>query len=138
QVIRYNSTTADYDHLFVSPIYSAPVKRIATGNVLGDSQEEIIVMLADGRIYFYDRATRSELGWINTGIKPLEGLSLADLDGDGSAELIVTTANDLFVFDRTGRLHWQVPGAGGFEVVVGQMDNDPALEIATSKGSVVD
>ena len=114
QVIRHNSaTTGNYDQLFVSPIYSARIKRIAIGNVLGDSQQEIAVMLADGRIYLYDLATKTELGSINTGISGLEGLSLTDLDGDGYAELIVTTANDLFVFNGAGSLLWQVAGAGG-------------------------
>ncbi len=138
QVIRRNSATGDYDHLFVSPIYSARVKRIATGTVLSDSQEEITVMLADGRIYFYDLATKNELGSINTGIKGLEGLSLTDLDGDGLAELILTTANELFIFNGAGSMLWKLTGVGGYEVVAGQMDNDPALEIATTNGFVVD
>lgn len=138
KVIRYNSVTRDYDHLFVSPIYSARVKRLALGNVMGDSRQEIVVMLEDGRIYFYDLTTKAELGKIYTGINGLEGLSVTDLDGDGSAELIVTTSSDLFVLNGAGSLLWQVAGAGGFEVVVGQMDNDPALEIATTKGTVVD
>lgn len=138
QVIRYNPVTGDYDHLFVSPTFSARIKRIAVGNVVNDSQQEIVVMLADGRIYLYDLSTKKELGTTRTGINGLEGLSVTDLDGDGAAEIIATTSSDLFVFNGAGSLLWQVAGAGGFEVVVGQMDNDPALEIATTKGSVVD
>jgi hypothetical protein len=138
QVIRRNSTTGDYDHLFVSPIYSARVKRLALGNVIGDSRQEIVVMLDDGRIYFYDLTTKADLGYIDTHINQLEGLGVTDLDGDGTAELIVTTSSDLFVLNGAGSLLWQLAGAGGFEVVVGQMDNDPALEIATTKGTVVD
>jgi hypothetical protein len=106
--------------------------------VVGDSQKEIVVMLEDGRIYLYDFATKNELGYINTGIGGLKGLCVADLNGDGHAALIVTTANDLFVFDGAGNLLWQVPGAGGYDVVAGQMDNDPALEIAATNGKVVD
>lgn len=138
QVVCHNSATGNYDQLFVSQTYSAPIKRIALGNVGGDSQEKIAVMLEDGRIYLYDSGTRTELGHIRTGINGLEGFSLTDLDGDGSAELIVTTANDLFLFDREGTLLWQVSGAGGYDVVVGQMDNDPALEIVATRGRVVD
>ena len=138
KVIRYNSATNDYDHLFVSPTFSARVKRIALGKVIADSPQAIVVMLADGRIYLYDLATKTELRTISTGINNLEGLSVTDLDGDGSAELIVTTSSDLFVVNSAGSLLWQVAGAGGFEVVVGQMDNDPALEIVSTKGNVVD
>src|SRR5438067_13813976 len=138
QVIQRSSTTGNYDQLFVSPIYSAVIKRIALGNVTGDSQPEIVVMLADGRIYLYDFATKAELGYISTGLTGLEGLSVTDLNGDGVAELIVTTANDLFVFSGNGVLLWQLAGAGGLDVVAGQMDLDPAIEIATTKGVVTD
>jgi FG-GAP-like repeat len=143
QVIRRNSATGNYDQVFVSPIYtsggySAAINRIGVANVVGDSNQEIVVMLDDGRIYLNDLATKAELGYVNTGISGLKALSLADLDGDGRAELIVTTANDLFVFNGAGNLLWQVLGAGGYDVVVGQMDNDPALEIATTSGKVVD
>jgi hypothetical protein len=138
QVIRRDSATGRYDGIFVSPIYTAILKRIAVGNVVGDSQQEIAAMLANGRIHLYDLTTKAELGYIDTGINGLEGLSLVDLDGDGSAEVIVTTVNDLFVFNGAGALLWQVAGAGGYEVVAGQMDNDPALEVATTNNKVVD
>src|SRR5207247_2644782 len=84
QVIRYNSATANYDQIFVSPIYSGldgyptGIKRIGVANVLGDSKQEIVVMLVDGRIYLYDLATKTELGHIETGLDGLEGLSLTD------------------------------------------------------------
>jgi hypothetical protein len=141
QVIRRNSTTGNYDQLFVSPIYSETILRIAVGNLIGDSRQELAVMLRDGRIYLYDLVSKADLGYINTGVTWLEGLALADLDTvplDGYAEVIVTTANDLFVFNGAGNLLWQVPGAGGYDVVAGQMDDDPAVEIAATKGVVVD
>jgi hypothetical protein len=143
QVLRHNATTGSYDAVFVSPLYTARIKRIVVGNVVGDAQQEIAVALQDGRIYLYDLATKAERGLINTGINGLEAFCLADLDGDGYAELIVVTNNStipngLFVFDRDGNLLWQVAGAWGSDVVCGQMDNDPALEIAISKGYVVD
>jgi hypothetical protein len=138
QSIRRNSSTGNYDQVFVSPTYSALIVRIGIANVVGDSNPEIVVTLADGRIYLYDFATKAELGYVNIGINGLTASALADLNGDGLAEFIVTTANDLFVFNSAGNLLWQVLGAGGVDVVVGQMDNDPALEIATTSGKVVD
>ncbi|HMJ04954.1 MAG TPA: VCBS repeat-containing protein, partial [Chthoniobacterales bacterium] len=138
QVIQRNAITGNYDQRFVSPIYSTEIKRIALGNVVGDAKTEIAVMLTDGRIYLYDFATRTELGYLNLGVSATEGLSLTDLNGDGMAEFIVTTADDLLVFNGGGNLLWQAAGAGGSEVVAGQMDNDPALEIATTKGIVTD
>ena len=138
QSIRRNATTGNYDQVFVSPLYSATIVRIALANVTGDSNQEIVVLLSDGRIYLYDFTTKADLGYLSTGISSLLGLNLTDLDGDGYAEIIVTTLNDLFVFNSSGSLLWQVTGAGGYDVVAGQMDNDPALEIAGTNGKVVD
>lgn len=138
QVLRRNPTTGNYDQLFVSPVYSAAIKRIALGNVLADSQAEIVVLAGDGRIYFYDLITRAELGHITTSRTDLQGLNLTDLNGDGLAEILATSAGELLVFGNTGSLLWQVTGAGGSDIVAGQMDNDPALEIATTQGAVVD
>ena len=137
-VIRRTEKTGNYDQVFVSNTYSATIKRIAVGNVVGDAQQEIAVMLADGRVYLYDLATKKELGYSGTGASGAEGLSLTDLDGDGRSELIVTTTNDLRVCSGSGDLLWEVPGAGGYDVVVGQMDTDASLEIAATNGTVVD
>ena len=138
QSIRRNPTTGNYDQVFVSSVYSAGIIRIALANLVGDSNQEIAVMLSDGSIYLYDFATKAPLGALSTGISGVLGLSLTDLDGDGYAEIIVTTLNDLFVYNSAGALLWQVTGAGGSDVVAGQMDNDAALEIAATSGKVVD
>jgi hypothetical protein len=144
QVIRRNAATRDFDQVFVGPLYTrsdgypAVITRIAVGNVTGDANAEIVVMLEDGRIYLYDFATKAELGYFDTGIYGLAGLALADLNANGVDELIVTTANDLFVFNGEGNLRWHNLEAGGYDVVVGQMDGDAALEIAATNGKVVD
>jgi len=147
QVIRYNPATTGYDTLFVSRLYclqddcnlnGGVIRRIGLAHVTDASDQQIVVMLYDGRIYLYDFATKTELGYLDTGIGGLFGLSLTDLDGDGLAELIVTTVDDLFVFNGSGQLLWQVAGAGGFDVVAGQMDNDASLKIAATNGKVVD
>ena len=136
--IRHNPTSGNYEDVFVSPLYSGTIRRIALGNVIGDANLEIAVMLVNGTIYLYDFGTKAELGVLNTGVNGLVGLYLADLNSDGQAELIAVSANDLFVFNGAGALLWQVAGAGGSDVVAGQMDNDAALEIAATKGKVVD
>lgn len=138
QSIRHNPTTGNYDAVFVSPVYPATVKRIGLANVIGDGALEIVVMLENGRIYFYDFASKAELGHLDSGVYSLQGSSLMDLNNDGRAELIVTNTADLFVLDGASGLLWQVAGAGGYEVVAGQMDNDAALEIAGTNGVVVD
>ena len=149
QVIQRNSVTGSYDQIFVSSIYqprngdpSAIVARIGLAHVTNLLDWQIVVMLGDGRVYLYDFATRAQVGYFDAGPYPfffgLQALSLTDLNGDGLAEVIVTTSDDLRVFNGSGQLLWQVAGAGGDDVVAGQMDNDPAIEIAATSGKVVD
>jgi hypothetical protein len=147
QVIRYNPTTTTYDTTFVSrlycqqddcSLYHGNIQRIALAHVTNASDQQIVVMLYDGRIYLYDLATKTELGFFDTGIGGLQGLSVTDLDGDGLAEVIVTTMDDLFVFTGSGQLIWQVAGAGGGDVVAGRMDNGASLKIAGTNGIVID
>ena len=109
--------------------------------VTNASDRQIVAMLDDGRIYIYDFATKAELGHFDTGASGgygLSALAVSDLNGDGLAELILTNESDLFVFNSDGQLLWQVAGAGGYDVIAGQMDNDPAVEIATTSGNIVD
>ena len=147
QVIRRNPVNGDYDTLFVSRLYCAEgdctfnhgaIKRIGLAHVTNAVDQQIVVMLEDGRIYLYDFSTKTELGYLDTGISGLEALSLTDLDGDGRAELIVATVDNFYVFNGSAQLLWEVNGAGGYDVVAGQMDNDPAIEIAGTNGKIVD
>ncbi len=68
----------------------------------------------------------------------LTAATLADLDADGKSEILVTTESGLSVFSGSGASLWSNPGVGGVDVVVGQMDDDAPLEIATTGGDVVD
>src|SRR5262245_14299738 len=142
QVIRYNSAGTSYETIFVSPLYSSDhsisIARLGLAHVTDASAQQIVVELDSGRIYLYDFATKAELGYFDTAVSGLEGLSLTDLDGDGFAEVIVTTMDDLFVFNGSGQLLWQVAGAGGSDVVAGTMDNGASLKIAATNGKVVD
>ena len=147
QSIRYNPSTGNYDQVFVSPSYNTDhyayvsIRGLELGKVTAASDRQIVVMLDDGRIYVYDFATKMELGHFDTAVAGgygLTALTVSDLNGDGLAELVLTNDSDLFVFDGAGQLLWQVAGAGGYDVVAGQMDNDPAIEIAATNGMVID
>jgi hypothetical protein len=145
QVIRYNNVTGNYDQVFVSPMYQpvngnsfVDIARIGVAHVTSTSNWQIVVMLDDGRIYLYDLATKAELGYLDTGISGFRALSLTDINGDGLVELIVTDDYNLYVFDGAGQLLWQVPDAGGGDVVAGMMDNSASLKIATTSGKVID
>ena len=136
--LRYNSTTHDYDQVYVSPYFSSSISRIKVANVIGDSAKEIIVAVQDGHIYLYDQTTKVLVSTLTTAANGLTGLDVADVDGDGANELVLCTANHLYVYSGSGTLKWELAGVGGNDLVVAQMDADSALEIAVTDGHVVD
>lgn len=123
---------------YVSTRYAARISRIRLGNVLEGSKKAILVALEDGTIVIHDQSTKQELRRFSTGVAWLTGMTSADLDGDQVDEIILCTTSALYVYSAYGVLLWQLSGVGGQDVVVGQMDSDPALEIAVSDGHVID
>ena len=86
----------------------------------------------------FDGAVRQYSGWplvethsINIGKGPLGGAAIGDIDADGDLELLTSPyfdglrAHDL----ATGALAWQLAQVEVNEILLAQMDGDPALEI---------
>lgn len=68
----------------------------------------------------------------NTTYKPMRGLALADLDGDGADEIILCHNEQINVIDGQGNILWTQPLAGGmaqYPAAVGDIDNDGDLEM---------
>jgi hypothetical protein len=120
----------------------------------GDAITDIVVGGNSGTVAAYEfRGGRLQrkAGWpasTNSGGQSPEvrGLAAADLDGDGRVEVVATTTNtsrkgaQVFVFDASGRLFrpaghphaWPRSrgyGAYGENVGIGNIDDDPELEI---------
>lgn len=134
----------------------------------GDGTTEIVVGGNEGTVAAYRwRAGRMRLAWkastASGGQRPeARGMAAADLDGDGRIEVVLTTTNtsrtgsQVFVFDSRGRRYrpagsppgaWprynardrrfngqgnQGYGAYGENVGIGNLDNDPQLEIVVT------
>jgi hypothetical protein len=136
--LRRNAETGEYEGFFVSPAYAAPVSRIEVADVAGDSADEIVVALDNGEVHLYDKATKAALGTMSTSVSGVTGLGIANVDGDGANEIILCTLSFVAVFSWDEGFEWEVPGAGGYELVVAQMDADAALEVAVTSGRVID
>ncbi len=120
----------------------------------GDGVKDIVVGGNEGTVAAYEfRGGRLQRkpGWpasTNSGGQSPEvrGLAAGDLDGDGRVEVVATTTNtarkgaQVFVFDSRGRLFkpaghphaWprnRGYGAYGENVGIGNIDDDPQLEI---------
>lgn len=98
------------------------------------SQPEIVIWTAAAAEIF-DAATKRHLRTIALRSPPytdlISDLDVADVDGDGNLELLAINSNDLFVYDfESGAPITTRYGFGGYGIDVGQVDDDPALEIA--------
>ena len=136
--LQYNSITHQYYQTYVSTNFTHPIRRMLVANVMGDSQNEIVVATENGHIFLYNQSDKKLISDLSTAVSELTGMAIRDIDNDGVNELILCNENDLYVYSASGSLEWNLPGAGGYEVVVGQMDTDSALEIAVTSGKIID
>ena len=129
------SKTEEYRSGELNPSDWGGVWRVAHAQVDADPQEEIFVTTASGYtgwIVAYDGATHLQ-EWQATGSSddPFRGLQVADVDADGSPE-VVAVGDYVFVFDAaTGGLEWQGPdlGSGHQFLRVANVDGDANPEI---------
>ncbi|MCC6745679.1 MAG: VCBS repeat-containing protein [Acidobacteria bacterium] len=150
--MRYNVATSQYDQTYVSPFvptvdsvfeHSPSILRLELGDVLAEPAKEIVVLQSDGRVIITDQGTRQVVSTFQSSVTDPPGLdtfglAVRDLDNDGLAEILLSDHLGLLVYDGTGQLEWSVPGTGGLDIEVAEMDGDPALEICLTGGSVVD
>jgi hypothetical protein len=137
-ILRKKAGSADYTQAFVSPDYApGGLRWLETANLDADPDPEIALIFVDGTVEIWDEATRKLQGGFQT-VTAVAAMHLADVDGDGEIEMLVTNAGALHVYAPDGVHEWFLSGAGGSDIAVGQMDGDPALEIATTSGKVID
>jgi hypothetical protein len=137
-ILRQEPGENEYTQDFVSRDYTPDGLRwLEAANLDADVEPEIAVILVDGTVEIWDQATRTLQHTFQT-ITSITAMRLHDVDADGTVELVITNAAMLRVYAPTGALEWMLSGAGGADLAIGQMDADPALEIAATGGKVVD
>src|SRR5690606_12223364 len=114
------------------------VVRMVVADVDPAAGPEILVATKLGRIEVWNQATRTKLSSLQVSISDVRGLGVADVDGDSDQDIVVCSPTLLAAYDLDGTQLWSIAGTGGVDLTIGQMDGDPALEIATTDGSVVD
>lgn len=136
----HNPTTSEYDQAFVSPIYDSndAIVRTAVADVDSAAGPEIIIATKTGRVEIWNQMTRVLLDSFQANINEVRGLGIADVDGDNDEDVVLCSQFAIAAFDLDGTMLWTLAGTGGLDLTIGQMDADPALEIATTDGSIVD
>jgi LruC domain-containing protein len=119
----------------------------AVGDIDADGALDVVVPAADGKLYALDAQGAPKAGWpVSIGdVADLYGSQvingspqLADLDGDGSREIVVgATDKRVYVFNRDGSTRWIFPTDDMLlsTPAVGEIDPTTAgLEIVVGSG----
>jgi hypothetical protein len=151
RAFRQDLATGDYRQIHCQPPtlsnYTYGVlATVTTGDV--DPRPGIEVIVGGSRstlsgadlIGIYDGTTKELI----RSFQPSDGsrvfginsLIVHDLDADGRDEILVN-AGTLLVMKGDGTFCWSCPSAGE-RVALGQLDDDPALELAGTDGKVID
>ena len=119
---------------------------IAIGDLDGDGLVELVAPGLNGRLYVFrgdglDAGGGSPILWTSDLPGPAAEPALADLDGDGLAEIIVSGRDGTFAFRHDGQVLWSNPAVASFYgseslgwggPSVGNLDLDPEPEIVIS------
>ncbi|MFO7537778.1 MAG: FG-GAP-like repeat-containing protein, partial [Chloroflexota bacterium] len=118
---------------------------IAIGDLNGDGVVELVAPARNGRLYVYrgdgqDTGDGTPILWTSDLVGPAAEPALADLTGDGAAEIVVVGYYGTFAFRHDGVLLWEedsikstysdgggIYGWGG--PTIGNLDDDPHPEI---------
>lgn len=136
--LRFDNTVGDYIQSYVSPVAAANIVGLDLADLHGSAGEELVICYEDGILQLHHQQTKELLGTIDTGIPQIESITFANLDNVGLEEIVLLDGSGCQVFDATGTALAQYPTLDGVEVIAGQMDADPGLEIATTNGEVMD
>lgn len=113
--------------------------RVDVGDVVGDGGAEIVAAYTDGTVRIHDEVSRALVSTFQAPLNPyVRGLALADLDGALPLEVLLSTSLRLLAYRGDGTFLWELPVDSGGDPAVGQMDDDPQIELALYDGRVVD
>jgi hypothetical protein len=124
----------------------ASLVRVLVSNASGAPR--LLTLGSEGTVREFGGWPLAELRDFPLDDQAFKAAAVGDIDADGSEELVVSAppwygAEDAFVsvYDlATGARRWTLPGVGGGDIVLEQLDADPALEIvlAGTPGVILD
>jgi hypothetical protein len=124
----------DYSPTWYS--YGIPCNWVAAGDRDGDGIQEIYVgtLGSNSKVSIFRGDTFEQVGtfFLQDG-GSLADLAIADVDSDGSQEIVVVHADATLVYDaHTFELEWRAVDKGGSQVAIGDVDGDPEPEIVVN------
>lgn len=124
-----------YEQAFIQVPYPGALTELRTFNFDNDPDIEVIAAV-DQSVLVYDGTTFDLERTIVTAARQIRGLEFADVDADGDVEIVICDLDRLYIYNaETGALERSFAGFGGDDLAIGNVDNDPDLEIVIANGS---
>ncbi|MBZ0111814.1 MAG: VCBS repeat-containing protein [Thermoanaerobaculia bacterium] len=121
----------DYVPTWSTLRYSEGITALEVAQIDQDAALEVIVAAGE-TVYIYDGATKQLEIDFPIGVVPAR-MVVGDIDADGTAEVVVIDEHDLYSYSATtGASELVRFGFGGFDLDLGQIDDDAALEIGVA------
>lgn len=103
----------------------------------GEFGKRVLIGYDDGTLAVFNGATRALVRNIDVSNSEILSVTQGDGDNDGLEEIIVATANNTYLYHPlTLAKESEIP-VGGRELSVGNVDDDPLLEMVFVEGPVV-
>ncbi len=130
--------TGTYLQTFASQSYPAKIQHLSVADFLPRPGDEILVALENGDVFVYDQKTKLEVAKLETGISSVTAFTHHDLTGSPLQEIALIGDTGLSIYSlELGLLH-TFASESGVDMVIGQMDQDPGLELAMTSGRILD
>ncbi len=129
-----------YEQIYVSDLSTDRLTRIVATDLDGDGKGEVLVGYENGIIGIYSGVDFTLQRSLQTPAA-VTALAVADLDGDGQSEILTSEGQKVYVYDSDGTFLWQTEAYGGSDLAVGNVDDDPGMEIVIAgadHGYVID
>lgn len=131
-----NKITEDY---YDTTQYSERFRcsKVAAGDRNNDGIQEVYIGTSNSKVFILNGDDFRKIGELslpdNKDSPSVKGVAVADVDKDGSKELVVVRADATFVYDaNTLMLEWQADNKGGNRLGIGDIDGDSEPEIVVN------
>jgi hypothetical protein len=145
QALRYSAASGQYEQSFASEAYGQRmVSLVPLHTPAPERPVAIVAAFENGSMRIYDPKTKKLLGTYTDPCGARNGLVTVrtfDVTGDGMDEFVSLCGDTSVAVHGFAYTTWILGAFGNIaygRLTVGQMDNDPAFEIAVMDGRIVD
>ena len=128
----------EFFFVYQSDLYDADIRSLIVADTDGDGFDEIVLGVGNRvEIYDYTAGVVSLETTFITAASRIDGLTIADVDGDSDLEAIFCQdGSALYVYSLIGSEEFSSTSYPCYDVTVAQVDDNADLEIVASRGTL--